>query len=151
MTAQRLTIRPARPSDAPSWLRMRCALWPDGTSLHLQEIAAFFAGETSDPGAVFLAESDRNCVAFLELAFRTDLRGFIGQKVGYIEGLYIEPGHRGKKLIRLLLRTSEAWARKERCLALASDRAGRVIFDPYYSLLLTRLSAISWQRPRLGI
>jgi len=129
-----LNIRSAGPSDASSWLRLRCALWPDGASDHPQEIAAFFAGETNDPSAVFLAESDGHCIAILELAFRTDLRRFLEQKVGYIEGLYVEPGHRGKTLTRLLLRTSQAWARQERCVALASDRAGRVIFDPHYSL-----------------
>ncbi len=129
-------IRPAIPSDASTWLRLRCELWPDGSADHPQEIASYFAGTAIEPYAVFHAESEssRKCVAILELSIRTDLPNLTNQKVGYIEGLYITPAHRGTELSRLLLRTAQSWAREQRCIVFASDRPGRIILDPHYSL-----------------
>ncbi|MCA9437979.1 MAG: hypothetical protein KC978_19500 [Candidatus Omnitrophica bacterium] len=38
-------IRPIAPENAPAWLALRCALWPEGSeSEHREEIEAFFAG-----------------------------------------------------------------------------------------------------------
>jgi len=40
-----ITIRPAAPRDAASWLWLRCALWPNGSAAeHRAEIERFFAG-----------------------------------------------------------------------------------------------------------
>lgn len=135
-------IRPIVPGDADAWIRLRTAMWPDGASDHPQEIAAFFAGAPfsagegkstfSDPLAVYVAESDGQCVAILELAMRTNLPEAPNEKVGYIEGLYIIPEFRGQRLTKLLLRTAQSWARQQQCTAFASDRAGRIILDPHY-------------------
>ncbi len=125
-----LKIRPARPADAEVWERLRCDLWPDGRGDHAPEIASFFAGTLNEPVAVLMAEdSDGKIVAFAELSIRTDLPSLAGARIGYVEGLYVVPGVRGRGVARVLLVASRDWARQEKCTAFASDRAGRVVVD----------------------
>ena len=141
-------IRPVTPADAATWLRLRTAHWPDGAADHGPEIAAFFAGTARDPQAVFLAEyaetptksgrhSERSAeslfvVALMELSIRIDLAPLPNVKVGYVEGFYIVPEFRGRGLARQLLRFAQDWARQQHCPGFASDRSGRIIFDPHY-------------------
>ena len=127
-------IRPVTRSDAETWLRLRTAHWPDGVADHGPEIAAFFTGTATEPQAVFLAERDGHAVAVMELSIRRDLPMLPNVDVGYIEGFYIEPEFRGQGITRSLLRFAQDWARKQRCAAFASDRAGRIILDPHYRL-----------------
>jgi aminoglycoside 6'-N-acetyltransferase I len=127
-------IRPARPDDAETWERLRCELWPDGREDHAEEIAAFFAGTTVEPDAVFIVEDpEGNAIAFAELSVRTNLPTLVGTRVGYVEGLYVVPEARGSGVTRALLRASRDWARRQNCAAFASDRAERVIIDKSFS------------------
>jgi len=67
------TVRPAEPADAAGLLRMRLALWPEGSEAeHREEIERFFAGRARGrPEAVFVAESETGeLVGFAELAIR---------------------------------------------------------------------------------
>jgi len=42
-----ITVRPAKPSDAAAWLRLRHALWPEGSEAeHREEIDRFFRTTT---------------------------------------------------------------------------------------------------------
>jgi aminoglycoside 6'-N-acetyltransferase I len=127
-------IRPICAQDADAWLAMRRALWPEPPDDHAGEIATFFEGRATDPLAVFVAERDGSCVAIMELAIRTDLPGCAAHRVGYVEGLYIVPEHRGSSLAKELLRVAQGWAREHECVAFASDRADQLIFDPRYRL-----------------
>ena len=76
---------------------------------------------------------DRGIVGFVELSIRTDLAGFEGKRVGYVEGLYVLPEGRGCGIVRRLLRASRSWARQQKCDAFASDRADRIIVDRSFS------------------
>ena len=129
-----VSIRPIRREDAEVWLRMRKEHWPDGAEDHAPEIAAFFEGSSQEPSAVFVAECNGNCIAFMELSIHLDLPGHNGEKVGYVEGLYVVPEFRGGSLVKQLLRAAQRWAHGEECGAFASDRAERVIFDPRIKL-----------------
>ena len=126
-------IRPARPEDAAAWERMRCDMWPDGRQDHGPEIAAFFAGTLAEPEAVLVAEDAQGrLLAVAELSIRTDLPSHFGQRVGYVEGLYIVPEARGHGIARSLLLASREWARHQDCTGFASDRAGRTVIDSSY-------------------
>lgn len=123
-----LTIRPVVCADAAEWLRLRTLLWPDGAEEHAQEIEAFFADKLEEPTAVFLAEdSDGRALGLLELSIRSELPNMTNERIAYVEGLYVEAAARGHNIARRLLEFSRAWAQKEGCTALASDRAERVI------------------------
>jgi aminoglycoside 6'-N-acetyltransferase I len=112
---------------------MRCDLWPDGREDHGSEIAAFFAGTIGEPETVLVAENtDGQLVAVAELSIRTDLPSRPGQRVGYVEGLYIVPEVRGRGIAQSLLLASREWARQQGCTGFASDRAGRIVIDRSY-------------------
>lgn len=120
------TLRPARPADATAWQRLREALWEDDD--HEAEIARYFAGTLDEPQEVLLAIAPSGeVVGHVELSVREDVPGLIGITTGYVEGLYLAPGHRAPALLRRLLRASEDWARGQGCRAFASDREDRVI------------------------
>ncbi len=45
-----ITIRPAKPSDAAAWLRLRHALWPEGSEAeHREDIDRFFVSDAREP------------------------------------------------------------------------------------------------------
>ena len=128
-----MTIRTIATPDALAWQALRCELWPDGANDHAREIAMFFAGTLPEPIAVLVAESDDGTIiAFAELSIRTDLAGLENRPVGYVEGLYVIPGFRHQGVARQLLQASRSWARAQKCLAFASDRAERIVIDPTF-------------------
>jgi aminoglycoside 6'-N-acetyltransferase I len=125
-----IEIRPAAPSDAVEWLKMRCDLWPDGAEEHGSEIADFFAGALSEPLAVFVVlSSDGHYVGLLELSIREDVPTMEGKRTGYIEGLYVIPEMRSRGVAFALLERARLWARSLDCTAFASDRADRFVID----------------------
>jgi aminoglycoside 6'-N-acetyltransferase I len=128
-----LLIRPVGAGDAKTWVRLRCELWPDGQEDHAREIAGFFAGALPEPEAVLVVErSEGEIIAFAELSVRMDLPSLEGERVGYVEGLYVIPRERNHGVARALLQASRKWAREQNCTACASDRAERVIIDSGY-------------------
>jgi GNAT superfamily N-acetyltransferase len=129
-----VVVRPAVPADAAEWEKMRCAMWPEGIEEHGQEIAQYFAGTIDEPQAVLIAEDETaGTIGVAELSLRTDIPGFEGQSAGYVEGLYIRPGSRGRNTARRLLEESRKWASEQGCSVFASDRAERIIVDPLFS------------------
>jgi aminoglycoside 6'-N-acetyltransferase I len=125
-----MLIRNVHRADVAAWERLRSELWPDGAESHKAEIEEFFAGTIAEPQAVLFAEDDAGTVmAFAELSLRRDIPGLEGQLTGYVEGLYVVPEFRLRGIARALLVASRVWAREQRCVAFASDRAERVVID----------------------
>lgn len=127
-----MIIRAVEPVDAAAWEAMRRDLWPEGAEDHGHEIAAFFAGRLDEPQAVLVVEEGSSLIAFAELSTRDDIKELAGRKVGYIEGLYVVPSFRHRGVARKLLSAARMWAGQNRCQALASDRADRIIVDPHF-------------------
>ena len=119
----RVTIRAVTREDAGAWLAMRCALWPEGSaSEHRQEIAMFFDRRAAEPLAVLVAEkAQRALVGMAELSIRSHAEGCHTDRVGYLEGWYVEPGERRAGVGRALLEAAEDWARGQGCTEFASD------------------------------
>ena len=93
----------------------------------------FFAGTLDEPDAVLMAESQSDeVVGYAELSIRIDVAGVEGKRTGYVEGLYVRPEARHQGVARTLMRASRVWARQQKCVAFASDRAGRVVIDRRY-------------------
>ena len=125
-----MIIREVTTADAAAWEAMRCDMWPDGAAEHGKEIAAFFEGTLEEPNAVLVVEDESGAlIAVAELSIRYDVAGLLRKKTGYVEGLCVKPNWRSRGIARELLRASKRWARKNKCEAFASDRAGRVVID----------------------
>ncbi|HZF07243.1 MAG TPA: GNAT family N-acetyltransferase [Thermoanaerobaculia bacterium] len=99
----------------------------------LEEVAAFFQGTLVEPVEVLVAEDGPEIAGFAELSIRTEVPGAASDRVGYIEGLYVLPSHRGSGLARQLVAASRRWPRTQGCGAFASDRADRPVVDRRYS------------------
>lgn len=118
-----MIVRPVTSSDAPAWLRLRCALWPEGSeSKHAGEITEFLEGRAREPVAVLVAE-DRadHLIGFAELSVRAYAEGCHSERVAYLEGWYVVPDARGQGVGRALIAAAEDWGRSLGCTELASD------------------------------
>ncbi len=118
-----ITVRPAKPSDAAAWLRLRRALWPEGSEgEHREEIDRFFAGQAREPLAVLLAEDGAGCpVGLAELSIRAYAEGCRSDRVAYLEGWFVVPKARGQGVGRALIVEAEQWGRSQGCREFASD------------------------------
>ena len=118
-----MIVRNVTPSDASAWLRLRYALWPDGSEAeHAKEIAAFLEGQAREPLAVLIAEDGaREPLGFVELSIRPYAEGCRTDRVAYLEGWYVVPEARKRGVGRSLVVAAEAWARSQGCTEFASD------------------------------
>ena len=118
-----ITVRSAKPNDVDSWLRMRRALWPEGSEAeHRTEIDRFLDGDARAPLEVLLAEDGvGRVVGLAELSIRWCAEGCRTDRVAYLEGWYVVPEARGRGVGRALVAAAEDWGRKQGCTEFASD------------------------------
>lgn len=118
-----IEVRHVVSSDARAWLRMRCALWPEGSeSEHRTEIEQFFAAKLREPLATLLAVNRAgDAVGLAELSIRSYAEDCVTDHVAYLEGWYVEPEARRQGVGGALVRAAEAWARSQGCTEFASD------------------------------
>ena len=114
------TLRPAEVRDVQELAALAVALWPGHSQ---EEMTQEFTDLLADPEArVFLAFADTLAVGFAQCQLRRDyVEGTQSSPVGYLEGIYVAPEHRGSGLARRLLAACEAWAREQGCREFASD------------------------------
>ena len=117
-----IVVRAARPEDSAAWLRMRCALWPEGSKAeHAAEIAAFFADRALLPLAVLLAFEASEAVGFAELSIRSVVDACETDHVAYLEGWYVVPAAQRRGVGRALVKAAEDWGRAQGCTEFGSD------------------------------
>ncbi len=113
-------IRQASAGDTGMVAALACRLWPEHTQ---EEMEAEFASAAADAaGAVFLYFEESTPVGFAQCQLRADyVEGTHGGPVGYLEGIYVEPGYRRRGIAKALLAACEQWAREQGCAEFASD------------------------------
>jgi aminoglycoside 6'-N-acetyltransferase I len=116
-----MQVRTAEERDAPSWLRMRRALWPEENGDHEREIRAYFAGGRVEPLGVLVAEHDGALVGFVELSIRSCAEGCRTNRVAYLEGWFVELEALRRGVGRALVAAAEEWGRSKGCRELGSD------------------------------
>jgi aminoglycoside 6'-N-acetyltransferase I len=116
-----IVIRRARRTDAPQWLAMRRALWPEcPLREQKREIAGFFVDTRNQP--VWVAQAtDGELAGFLEVSVRNYAEGAGRRNVGYLEGWYVKPGFRKQGIGRALVKAAEDWAARRGFTHMASD------------------------------
>ena len=115
-----VTVRAATDRDRAAWAAMRHRLWDDFDPAELDaELAELAALAT--PYAALVAEAEGVLVGFAEVAVRSVAEGCPPGPAAYLEGIWVEPGHRRRGVARALLAAAEAWARQRGLAHLGSD------------------------------
>ncbi len=102
---------------------MRRALWPDGSAAeHRSELVRFFRGRSRQPLGILVAETRRGrLLGFAEVSIRPYAEDCRTDRVGFLEGWWVDPRERRRGVGRRLVEAAEGWARRRRCLEFASD------------------------------
>jgi aminoglycoside 6'-N-acetyltransferase I len=123
-----MQVRQVEPGDRSAWTALRLTLWPDeDEGSHRVAVERFFSGPRTlgtMPEAVLVAvaaDSHRAVIGFAEVSRRAYAEGCETSPVGFLEGWYVIPEHRGQGVGRALLAAAEAWARGLGCREFASD------------------------------
>ena len=117
-----MNIRPAKPTDAADWARMRQELWPSAIDEHKSEIARYFASVQIDVvEALVLERKTGKLGGFIEINIRNYAEGSLSNAIPYVEGWYIDPDLRGMGYGKKLMLAAETWAKEHQFDELASD------------------------------
>jgi aminoglycoside 6'-N-acetyltransferase I len=116
-------IRPVSPPDRAAWVAMRVALWPNGSAAeHDAEAERFLRGESRNPLAVFVAEDvHHGLIGFAEVSIRSYAEDCVTDRVGFLEGWFVDGNLRRRGIGRALVEAAERWARSQGCTEFASD------------------------------
>lgn len=98
---------------------LACELWPGNAP---EELLAEWGEMPPSECAVFLAVEGDTPAGFAQCQLRRDyVEGTQTSPVGYLEGVYVREGFRGRGGARALLSACEGWARERGCAEFASD------------------------------
>ena len=115
-------IRPVRAADRLEWLRLRMALWPEALPRELEEeLDATLADSARQ--AVFGWARGCGLGGMLEATLRPFAEGCSSSPVAYVEGWYVDPDLRRRRVGSRLMAAFEEWAQAAGCLEAASDAA----------------------------
>ena len=125
-----MVIRPLKDSDDAEWLRLRHTLWPHHTRAELeQEMAAIRANHDREP--VFVAECAEGLLCgIIEVSIHKTAKGCRTDKVGYLEGWFVDSEWRGHGIGRKLVEAAEAWSCSQGCIEMASDTTSAYPLSP---------------------
>ena len=114
-------IRLVEPADHDEWLRMRRALWPDvENSMHELEMP-ILTGEPAEQCVLVVDNGTDRLIGFIELSVRPRVDGSYSERVGYVEGWFVDEVYRDQGIGRRLMRSAETWASGQGLTELASD------------------------------
>jgi aminoglycoside 6'-N-acetyltransferase I len=123
---RKVSVREANPEDRAALAALRHELWTDSSAEeHGRELACMLAGKARGtlPSVILIAENFAGeIVGFVEAGLRSHADGCDPLfPVGFVEGWYVVPDWRRKKVGARLLAEAEAWARAKGCQEMASD------------------------------
>jgi aminoglycoside 6'-N-acetyltransferase I len=122
-----MNTRPVEPADEAEWLQMRAALWSDqeptesGRTVRQFLVAPGPALQPMLHAVLVCPRATGGLCGFVELSIRPYAEGCETNRVGYIEGWYVDPDIRHRCVGRRLIAAAEAWARGQGCSEMASD------------------------------
>lgn len=113
-------IRKAEEKDIPALTTLALELWPGHTADEMQKDLQMTMQREN--AAFFLLFVEGKAIGFAQVCLRSDyVEGTQTSPVGYLEGIYVKPNHRGRGLGRSLVTACEVWIRRKGCQEFASD------------------------------
>lgn len=100
-------VRRLEAPDWDEWVRMRLALWPHHTVAEMAEEAAIIVADAEQPVVVAVRDDGSLC-GLLEAAIHTEAPGCTTNRIGYLEGWWVDPDMRRQGVGRLLVAAAEA-------------------------------------------
>lgn len=121
MAENNFRVRRLEEKDIGEWFRLRKLLWEGSTDReHKSEMLDIY--EHNETQLVLVAETgDKKLVGFLEASIRPFVEDCHSDRVGYLEGWFVEPEYRRRGVGGKLVKTAEDWARGKDCEEMASD------------------------------
>ncbi len=125
-----IVIRPVSDTDDAEWLRLRHALWPHHPVAELSmEMATMRANTSGD--AIFVADCGSGILCgMVEVSIHASAKGCRTDRIGYLEGWYVDPPFRGLGIGRKLVEAAEDWSRSQGCIEMASDTTSEYPLSP---------------------
>ena len=105
-------VRPLHPEDMEEWLRMRRALWTNGTEAEMRADRALWLSEPTNATLVLVGEKGHLC-GFIEVGQRKYAEGCESSSVGYIEGWYVDEALQREGGGKMLVIAAEDWVREQ--------------------------------------
>lgn len=107
--------------DRAEWLRMRRALWPDcPEEMHVFEVAQHESNSAET--AVFIFRRNNGGLGgFVEVSIRDRVDGSMSERVGYVEGWFVDEDLRSTGIGRELIAAAERWTVERGLVEIASD------------------------------
>ena len=116
-----MTLREYRKDDIDAWARLRRELWPDASpDIHSVEIR-LVTDHPERTTVILLIDDDGTARGFAELSIRDRVDGAYSDRVGYLEGWYVQEPYRGKGWGAKLIARAEEWVRSRGLTELVSD------------------------------
>jgi len=119
-----MRIMQASRVDVESVAALRHALWPEASLDELFTEARDLILDQNKNAAVFLAFADDNAyaVGMAEVTLRNGyVNGCEGNRVAFLEGIYVAPTHRRQGVAQALVQAAEQFGRRRGCTEFASD------------------------------
>lgn len=113
-------IKKASVSDLPALCALALQLWPEHAAEDLYN--EFKEAIQANTAQFFLMHHQSEAIGFAQCGLRSDyVEGTDSSPVGYLEGIYVQPAHRGRGYAKQLLAACEDWAKQQGCAEFASD------------------------------
>jgi aminoglycoside 6'-N-acetyltransferase I len=107
--------------DFKEWLDLALRLWPDYSSIEMQDILTEIL-DSDRQTAFIMRDENGKSIAFMNLSLRHEYVPEATQSpVGYIEGIYVKDEYRHQGIGKTLVEYAEQWALEQGCIELASD------------------------------
>lgn len=118
----RPALRAYRPAtDRQELIRMRIALWPDcPAAMHRYEMRSL-AQRSRVRGILVLDRGNGRLGGFIELSVRPRVDGSMSDRLGYVEGWYVDPDLRDAGWGRRMIRAAGIWTAARGLTELGSD------------------------------
>lgn len=116
-----MEITPCTSTDLDDWVRLRLALWPAYAFAELRAGAEAMLSDTANSIALICRIGGR-AVGFAEGGLRHDyVNGCETSPVTFLEGIFVTPAHRDKRVGAALVEGVAEWGRNRGCVEFASD------------------------------